>query len=84
MEKVLEIPSWESMKGIFATEAREATAPWLSRPCMGLAPGAKGGPAIGRVLAEIADFWEAEGFRSDRATLLERANSHLLRILPKP
>lgn len=49
-----------------------------------LASGAKGGPAIGRVLAEIADFWEAEGFRSDRLALLERANRHLLRILPKP
>ena len=27
MEKVLEIPSWESMKGSFATDARDATAP---------------------------------------------------------
>ena len=46
MEKVLEMPSWASLKGSFATELREATAPWLSRWCMGLAPGAKGSPPL--------------------------------------
>ena len=30
--------------GIFATDARDATAPFVSRPCIGFAPGAKATP----------------------------------------
>ena len=30
----------------FATERIEAIAPFLSRPCIGLAPGANGSPAL--------------------------------------
>ena len=30
--------------GIFATDAAEAWMPWVSRPCIGLAPGANGSP----------------------------------------
>ena len=40
------MPSCASLKGSLATEAREATAPWVSRPCIGLAPGAKGSPFL--------------------------------------
>src|SRR5699024_9035263 len=47
MENVLETPSWHTARyGILATEFREASAPWISRPCIGLAPGAKGSPAF--------------------------------------
>ena len=42
----MEIPSWASLNGSFATEARDATAPLLSLWCMGFAPGAKGCPAF--------------------------------------
>ena len=45
MENVLEMPSWASLNGSLATEASDATAPWVSRRCMGFAPGAKGSPA---------------------------------------
>ena len=45
IEKVLEIPSCASLNGSLATEARDATAPCVSRWCIGLAPGAKGTPA---------------------------------------
>ena len=38
MVKVLEIPSCASLKGSLDTEDMEATAPWVSRPCIGLAP----------------------------------------------
>ena len=41
-EKVFEIPSREYSYGSFATDSSEASAPFLSRPCMGLAPGARG------------------------------------------
>ncbi len=44
--KVLEIPSCASLKGSFDTEDREATAPCVSRPCIGLAPGANGCPFL--------------------------------------
>ena len=46
IEKVFEIPSWASANGSFATEASEATAPLESLPCIGLAPGASGTPAL--------------------------------------
>src|SRR6185503_20902235 len=42
---VNEMPSAASRYGIFATEAAEAWMPNLSRPCIGLAPGANGSPA---------------------------------------
>ncbi len=35
MVKVLEIPSCASLKGSLDTEDRDATAPWVSRPCIG-------------------------------------------------
>src|SRR5207342_3802902 len=41
---VSEIPSAASRYGILATDAADAWMPWLSRPCIGLAPGAKGSP----------------------------------------
>jgi hypothetical protein len=41
---VSEMPSAASRYGILATEAAEAWMPWVSRPCMGLAPGANGSP----------------------------------------
>ena len=44
--KVLEIPSCASLKGSLDTEARDATAPCVSRPCIGFAPGAKGWPFL--------------------------------------
>ena len=47
MENVFEIPSCASLKGSFATDASDATAPEESLPYMGLAPGAKGAP-LGR------------------------------------
>ena len=40
------MPSCAALKGSFATEARLATAPWVSRRCMGFAPGAKGSPFL--------------------------------------
>ena len=42
--KVLEIPSWAYSKGSFETEDRDAAAPWVSLPDIGLAPGARGTP----------------------------------------
>jgi hypothetical protein len=43
IEKVFEIPSSHtSTYGSFATEFNEARGPLRSRPCIGLAPGAKG------------------------------------------
>ena len=44
IENVFEMPSCASSKGNFATEASDATAPFLSLPCIGFAPGAKGIP----------------------------------------
>ena len=41
---VSEMPSAASRYGILATEAAAAWMPWLSRPCIGLAPGANGSP----------------------------------------
>src|SRR3569832_773978 len=41
---VSEMPSWASRYGILATDAAAAWMPWLSRPCMGFAPGADGSP----------------------------------------
>src|SRR5690242_13946470 len=41
---VSEIPSCASRYGILATDAAEAWIPWVSRPFIGLAPGAKGSP----------------------------------------
>ena len=41
---VSEMPSAASRYGILATDAAEAWMPWLSRPCIGLAPGANGSP----------------------------------------
>ena len=41
---VSEMPSAASRYGIFATDAAEAWMPWLSRPCIGFAPGANGSP----------------------------------------
>ena len=38
------MPSAASRYGIFATEAADAMIPWVSRPCIGLAPGANGSP----------------------------------------
>ena len=43
--KVLEIPSRAYSYGSFATDSNDANAPWLSLPCIGFAPGAKGSPA---------------------------------------
>src|SRR5262245_14512604 len=40
------MPSAASRYGIFATEAADAWMPWLSRPCIGLAPGANGSPRL--------------------------------------
>jgi poly(A) polymerase len=75
---------------IGAEEARALLADAAERPVPVLpisgrdllAPGERGGPAIGRVLAEIADAWEAEEFRPDRATLILWAKLRLSRILP--
>lgn len=44
--KVLEIPSRQRVYGILATLLSEASAPEASRPCSGLAPGAKGWPFL--------------------------------------
>ena len=44
MVAVSEMPSAASRYGIFATDAAAACMPWLSRPCIGLAPGANGSP----------------------------------------
>ena len=44
MVAVSEMPSAASRYGILATDAAEAWMPWLSRPCIGLAPGANGSP----------------------------------------
>src|SRR5437762_210902 len=41
---VSEMPSAASRYGILATDAAAAWMPWLSRPCIGLAPGANGSP----------------------------------------
>ena len=38
------MPSAASRYGIFATDAADAWMPWLSRPCIGFAPGANGSP----------------------------------------
>src|SRR4026207_2522938 len=38
------MPSAASRYGIFAPEAAEAMMPCVSRPCIGLAPGANGSP----------------------------------------
>src|SRR6185436_5601288 len=38
------MPSNESRYGSFATERHDASQPWLSRPCIGFAPGANGSP----------------------------------------
>ena len=46
MEKVLEIPSCASLNGSLETEFKDATAPWLSLWCIGLAPGANACPAF--------------------------------------
>ena len=43
---VFDMPSFASLNGSFATEHREASAPFVSRPWNGFAPGAKGIPAI--------------------------------------
>ncbi|MNW56523.1 hypothetical protein D3C74_342430 [compost metagenome] len=43
---MLEIPSKLSSYGSLATELKEAKAPFLSRPCIGLAPGANGSPFL--------------------------------------
>ena len=40
------MPSWASRNGSLETEDSEAIAPCVSRSCMGLAPGAKGTPAL--------------------------------------
>ena len=45
-EAVSEMPSAASRYGILATEAAAAWMPWLSRPCIGLAPGANGSPCF--------------------------------------
>ena len=39
------MPSCASSNGSFATLRAEASMPWVSRPFMGLAPGANGVPA---------------------------------------
>lgn len=44
--KVLEMPSRQASYGRPATELSDARAPDSSRPCMGLAPGAKGSPLV--------------------------------------
>ncbi|MNN90637.1 hypothetical protein D3C81_2086240 [compost metagenome] len=46
IENVFEIPSKLCSYGNLATELKEASAPFLSRPCIGLAPGANGSPAL--------------------------------------
>ena len=46
MEKVLEMPSCAWRKGSLETEERDATAPCVSLPCMGFAPGASGTPCF--------------------------------------
>src|SRR3954452_16297025 len=38
------MPSSESRYGSLATERQDASQPWLSRPCIGLAPGPNGSP----------------------------------------
>src|SRR6516165_11071973 len=38
------MPSSEPLYGSFATDRQDASQPWLSRPCIGLAPGANGSP----------------------------------------
>src|SRR6478752_8357733 len=38
------MPSCESLYGSFATDRQDASHPWLSRPCIGLAPGPNGSP----------------------------------------
>ncbi len=43
--KVYEIPSCECWNGNLATDAKAATAPFWSRPFIGLAPGANGVPS---------------------------------------
>ncbi len=44
MENVYEMPSSACSYGIFATDAIDATAPRVSLPCSGFAPGANGSP----------------------------------------
>ena len=47
IENVLETPSWHTfLYGIFATELSDARAPFISLPCIGLAPGANASPAF--------------------------------------
>ena len=41
---MFEIPSCAYLNGSFATDAKDATAPFVSRPCIGFAPGAIGSP----------------------------------------
>mmetsp|Transcript_22441 Transcript_22441/g.62619 ORF Transcript_22441/g.62619 Transcript_22441/m.62619 type:complete len:258 (-) Transcript_22441:1503-2276(-) len=43
-QKVLEMPSIHLLYGTLATEESDARAPFLSRPCIGLHPGANGSP----------------------------------------
>ena len=43
---VFEIPSCASLNGSLATDESDATAPCVSRPCIGLAPGANGCPFL--------------------------------------
>ncbi len=45
-DELNEMPSSECSQGSLATDAVEATAPFLSLLCIGLAPGAKGSPFL--------------------------------------
>src|SRR6476620_4269471 len=38
------MPSCASLYGNFATDKQDASQPWLSRPCIGFAPGPNGSP----------------------------------------